>query len=179
VAIRAGAGGSGRSHLGPGCRMIEPSEFRRVMGHFPTGVTIVTARTPGEEPCGLTVNAFCSVSLEPPLVLVCIEKTADSHHCIGRMGFFGVSILDAKHGESLSRRFAETGMGDKFRGIAYRVGAANVPLLEQAVAWMECRVREAVDAGDHTIFIGEVLAGGARDARPLVYFRGGYGRFVP
>lgn len=160
-----------------GGRMIEPNEFRRVMGHFPSGVAIVTTSRGDGGACGLTVNAFSSVSLTPPLLLVCIEKDAESHACIRMVGRFGVNVLDARHGESLSRRFAEPIFEEKFRGVAYRTGSTGVPILEQALAWIECQVAREIDAGDHTIFLGEVLDAGAVEGQPLVYYRGGYGRF--
>lgn len=159
--------------------MIEPAEFRRVLGHFPSGVAIVTARAPDSAPCGLTVNAFCSVSLEPPLVLVCVDRAADSNSCIRAAGYFAVNVLPQDPGERLSRRFAAGDHGDKFRGVAYRVEATGAPVLTDALAWLDCRIGEVLEVGDHTVFFGEVLAADAREGMPLVYYRGGYGRFVP
>jgi len=159
--------------------MIDTHEFRRVMGHFPSGVTVVTSCRPGGEPCGLTLNAFCSVSLEPPLVLVCVETLADSHDCILEHGAFTVNVLAEEGGETLSRRFSEPGMDEKFEGVAYTAGVTGAPVLDQALAWMECRVTNAIPAGDHTIIVGEVIEGDARKGHPLVYYRGGYGRFDP
>lgn len=159
--------------------MMDSSEFRRVMGHFPTGVVIVTSLRDDGSPCGLTVNAFCSVSLDPSLVLVCVERDADSHDCIRDSGIFAVSVLDDARGESLSRRFANSEGGDKFHGVAFRTEASGAPVLESAIAWLDCRVRQAVPAGDHTVFLGEVVVADAQEGRPLVYYRGGYGRFDP
>ena len=160
-------------------RMIDSIEFRRVLGHFATGVAIVTSRHADGSPCGLTVNAFCSVSLDPPLILVCVERDADSHECIGNAGAYAVNVLDERGGESLSRRFATWGVEDKFRGVAYRKEVTGAPVLDDALAWMDCRIVETHAGGDHTIFIGEVAAADAREGTPLVYYRGGYGRFVP
>lgn len=160
-------------------QMIDPSEFRRVMGHFPTGVTVVTTLHEDGSPCGLTVNAFCSLSLEPALVLVCVEQDADSFGCIDRSGLFAVNILEEGRGESLSRRFSTWGLDDKFRGVAHRVARTGCPILEAALAWLDCRVTEKVSAGDHAVFIGEVLEADAHEGGPLVYYRGGYGRFLP
>ncbi|HEX6925706.1 MAG TPA: flavin reductase family protein [Longimicrobiaceae bacterium] len=160
-------------------QMIDDSEFRRVMGHFPTGVTVVTSLHQDGRPCGLTVNAFASLSLSPPLVLVCVELEADSFNCIDRSGIFAVNILEEGRGESLSRRFSTWGIEDKFRGVAYRAEMTGAPILEAALAWVDCRVTQKVVAGDHAVFIGEVLDGDAREGSPLVYYRGGYGRFVP
>jgi flavin reductase (DIM6/NTAB) family NADH-FMN oxidoreductase RutF len=156
---------------------MEGSEFRRILGHFATGVTVVTSRA-GESPCGLTVNSFGSVSLDPPLILICVEQNADSHACFEAAGFFVVNVLDAERGEALSRRFATWGVDDKFRGVAYRTEASGAPVLEDALAWLDCRIVNTVAAGDHTIFIGEVISGDAHEGAPLVYYRGGYGRFA-
>jgi flavin reductase (DIM6/NTAB) family NADH-FMN oxidoreductase RutF len=159
--------------------MIDGSEFRRVMGHFATGVTVVTSRMPDGTPCGLTVNAFSSVSLDPPLVLVCVERTADSHDCIRDTGRFAVNVLGDRGGESLSRRFSAWEVADKFRGVAYREERTGAPILDDALAWLDCRVHETLVGGDHTIFLGEVIAADAQEGTPLLYYRGGYGRFVP
>jgi flavin reductase (DIM6/NTAB) family NADH-FMN oxidoreductase RutF len=158
---------------------MEASEFRRVMGHFPSGVTIVTTRLGDGRACGLTVNAFCSLSLEPPLVLVCVERDAESHACISAAGYFAVNVLSGDGGESLSRRFATFGVEDKFDGVAFRVGGTGAPLLDAALAWVDCRVHASYPGGDHTIFVGEVVAAEAVDGSPLVYYRGGYGGFNP
>lgn len=159
--------------------MIDGSEFRRVLGHFPTGVTIVTSRRADEAPCGLTVNAFCSVSLEPALVLVCVERSSESHECISASSTFAVNVLEQGRGEGLSRRFSTWGVEDKFRGVAYRAEKTGAPVLEAALAWIDCRVTQTIEAGDHTIFIGEVLDADAHEGDPLVYYRGGYGQFHP
>lgn len=159
--------------------MIDTSEFRRVMGHFASGVTVVTARRAGAEPCGLTVSAVCSVSLDPTLVLVCVEHSADSHDCIRDAGVFAVNVLEGKRGEILSRRFAAWERGDKFDGVAHHPERTGAPVLDDALAWVDCSLRQTVAAGDHTVFFGEVVAADAREGAPLVYYRGGYGRFVP
>lgn len=167
--------GAGMGAAGPG---MDAAEFRRIMGHFATGVVVVTTRDPVTgTPCGLTVSAFSSVSLEPLLVLVCIEKHADSHECIRRSGYFAVNILPF-HGESLSRRFAGAEPLEKFKGVAFREERTGAPILEDAMGWLDCRVHAVHPAGDHTIFVGEVLAGDARADAPLIFFRGEYGRFA-
>lgn len=159
--------------------MIDPIEFRRVMGHFATGVTVVTTVRGDGEPCGLTASAVCSLSVDPTLILVCVERGADSHDCIHHAGFFAVNILDGAGGESLSRRFATFEVEDKFRGVAFRAERTGAPVLESSLAWLDCAVAQALPGGDHTIFLGEVVAADAREGTPLVYYRGGYGRFVP
>lgn len=159
--------------------MIDPSEFRRVMGHFSTGVTVVTTCGADGAPYGLTANAVCSVSLRPPLVLICVDQAADSHDRIRSSGVFAINVLDGARGESLARRFAAWDVADKFTGIAFREERSGAPVLEDALAWLDCRVKQALDGGDHTIFLGEVAAADARGGTPLLYYRGGYGSFVP
>lgn len=157
---------------------IEAFEFRRVMGHFVTGVAVVASRKPETgEPCGLTASSVASVSLDPPLVLVCVDRSADSHDCIMEAGFFSLNILAAGQ-EKMSRRFASWDLDKKFEGVSYRTGATGAPILEGTLAWLDCRLWASYDGGDHTIFVGEVLEGDAVDEMPLLYYRGGYGRFV-
>lgn len=159
--------------------MIDTSEFRRVIGHFPSGVSVVTTRTPGGAPCGLTASAVCSLSLNPTLLLVCVEKAADTHDCIAQAGYFAVNVLAEGKGETLARRFAIGEPGEKFTGIAFRGERTGAPVLDEALAWMDCRVAGHARGGDHTVFMGEVMAADAVEGTPLVYYRGGYGRFVP
>jgi flavin reductase (DIM6/NTAB) family NADH-FMN oxidoreductase RutF len=156
----------------------DPAEFRRVLGHWVTGVAVVASRKADGAPCGLTANAVTSLSLDPPLILVCVDRSADSHDCIRDAGVFTVNVLGSAS-ERLARRFAAWDITDKFAGVAYRPAASGAPVLEDALAWVECRVRETFPGGDHTIFVGEVLAGDAREGEPLLYYRGGYGRFMP
>lgn len=158
--------------------MIDASEFRRVMGHFATGVTIVTARGPEGTPCGLTVNAVASVSLQPTLIVVCVDRAADSHDCIRGAGIFAVNVLEGERGETLSRRFSDWDLRDRFSGIAHHAEHTGAPVLDDALAWLDCTVTQAFPAGDHTLFLGEVLAADARAGSPLLFYRGGYGRFV-
>lgn len=112
-------------------------------------------------------------------MLVCVERVADSHDCILETGKFSVNVLDDEQGEELSRRFAEPLQDDKFEGVAYRLGTNGAPLLEAALAWVECEVTQTMEGGDHTIIVGEVVDADAREGHPLVYYRGGYGRFDP
>lgn len=153
---------------------IDKEEFRRVLGHFAAGVTIVT--TVGDEgrPYGLTATAFTSVSLEPPLVLVCVDKRSDSHPHFHTSRVFAVNFLAHDH-EHLSRRFAVSG-GDKFTDVPIRTGVTGAPVLAEALGHLECRAVDIIEAGDHTIFIGQVEAAAAREGEPLLYFRGAYRR---
>jgi flavin reductase (DIM6/NTAB) family NADH-FMN oxidoreductase RutF len=158
---------------------IEGFELRRLMGHFVTGVVVVATMRPGDGgACGLTANSVASVSLEPPLVLVCVDKGSDSHDCILESGSFSINIL-AGDQEKVSRRFASWDLEDKFVGVDYRTEATGAPVLTKSLAWLDCRLWASYPGGDHTIFVGEVMAGDAVDEAPLLYYRGGYGRFMP
>jgi flavin reductase (DIM6/NTAB) family NADH-FMN oxidoreductase RutF len=157
---------------------VDASEFRRLLGHWATGVAVVATRKADGTPCGLTANAVASVSLRPPLVLACVEHDADTHDCIAASGLFAVSIL-AGDQERLARRFAAWDITDKFAGIAYREAATGAPILEDALAWVDCRLWASYDGGDHTIYVGEVVEGDAAEGTPILYYRGGYGRFIP
>jgi flavin reductase (DIM6/NTAB) family NADH-FMN oxidoreductase RutF len=148
------------------------TELRKVMGHFATGVTVVTTHDGAGRCYGLTANAVCSVSLDPPLVLVCVDKRAESHPAFALSQAFVVNIL-ADEQEALSRHFAVSG-GDKFVDLPCRNGGTGAPILEGALAHVECRVVSTYDAGDHTIYIGEVESADSRDGRPLLFFRGKY-----
>jgi flavin reductase (DIM6/NTAB) family NADH-FMN oxidoreductase RutF len=151
---------------------IEKNELRRVMGHFATGVTVITSIRSTGQIHGLTANAFTSVSLIPPLLLVCIDKKAESYPCFDESKIFTVNVLAADQ-EALSRRFAVTG-GDKFEGVSYKVGANGAPILDGALAYLECKVTEKIDGGDHTIYVGEIEQAETKEGKPLLFFRGGY-----
>jgi flavin reductase (DIM6/NTAB) family NADH-FMN oxidoreductase RutF len=152
---------------------IDPDTFRAVLGRFAAGVTILTARDGAGKDHGMTVSAFCSVSLEPPLVLACVDHTADMYLVldagVDRVGF---SILSAAQ-EPLSRRFAEDD-SNRFDGVGFVRGESGVALLDDALSHLECRVVERRAAGDHTVFICEVERAEAFEGRPLLYYRGGY-----
>ena len=152
---------------------IEPNELRRVMGHFATGVTVITTMRSSGELHGFTANAFTSVSLVPPLALVCVDKKAESYPCFAESKIFTVNVL-AHDQETLSRKFAVSG-GNKFEGVSYRIGANGAPILDGVLAYLECKVTAAIDGGDHTIYVGEVeQAETAHEGKPLLFFRGGY-----
>ncbi len=154
---------------------IDESAFRTAMGHFASGVTVVTTRD-GDELGGLTVSAFCSLSLDPPLVLVCIGKDVTSHDILSAAGRFAINILSAEQ-EEVSRRFASRA-NDKFDGIGMTEGAGGVPLLTGCLATIECRTKQELPGGDHTIFIGEVEQVEIGEGEPLVYFRSGYRELI-
>jgi flavin reductase (DIM6/NTAB) family NADH-FMN oxidoreductase RutF len=153
---------------------IERNELRRVMGHFATGVTIITTRSAAGELHGLTANAFTSLSLDPPLLLVCVDKKAESYPAFEESKVFTVNIL-AEDQEALSRRFAVSGGGGKkFEGVAYHLGANGAPIIEETVAYIECSLHAAYDGGDHTIYLGEIQQAEITEGKPLLFFRGGY-----
>ncbi len=155
---------------------IDQAEFRRVLGHFASGVTVVTACHAGA--ChGITVSAFTSLSLDPPLVLLCIDQHSSCHEVVANAGSFAVNIL-AEDGEWLSRLFASPNP-DKFANVQYHVGRMGAPMLDEALAVIECRLHTQLPGGDHTIFVGEVIATEIqRTAKPLLYFRSRYGQLA-
>jgi flavin reductase (DIM6/NTAB) family NADH-FMN oxidoreductase RutF len=153
----------------------EQLDFRRVMGHLPTGVTIVASKGPDAERCGLTANSVASVSLQPLLVLVCVARSAASHACICEGGSFAISVLSSDD-ETLARRFATGPWNERFDGVETRTEVTGSPILQGSLAWLDCRVRDIHEAGDHSIVVGEVLACGAREGTPLLFFRGSYHR---
>ncbi|HEX6048516.1 MAG TPA: flavin reductase family protein [Gemmatimonadaceae bacterium] len=152
---------------------LDPDTFRSVLGRFATGVTIVTVRGNDGRDHGMTVNAFSSVSLVPPLVLVCIDHVASTHSHLLASSHFAVNIL-AAHQEAISRRFAGDDEHMRFDGIGYSRGLTGAALLDDVLAHVECLRVAQHDAGDHTIVIGEVQSAVAYSERPLLYYRGGY-----
>lgn len=151
------------------------AEFRAAMSMFATGVTIVTTRA-GETLHGLTVNAFCSLSLAPPLVLVCVDKKAQSHDFIIAGRCFAVNVLSAAQQE-LSQRFAQNHLDGtaRFANLAYHHAVTGAPILPQALCWLDCKLVATHEGGDHSIFVGEVVALAQGEAsEPLLYFRSQY-----
>ncbi len=147
------------------------------MGRFPTGVTVVTAAL-GDRFHGMTANAVTSLSLDPPMLLVCVDKGAQAHEVLRRSGAFAVNIL-GEHQEHVSRLFAvsEEPEPGRLRGLAFTLGRTGAPVLADCVAYLECRLRDVADGGDHSVFMGEVVAQGVvDDAPPLVFHRGQYRR---
>ena len=163
--------------------MLAPDDFRKVLGHFASGVTIITAWDADHRPTGLTASSFTSVSLHPPLILVCVSQKAQSYPAIRAAGRFAVNILSQGQ-EAASRRFATATGGpgdDKFAGVEHRPGPLGLPVLADALAHLECTVVHAYPGGDHTIFVAQVETAECRgDAgkEPLLYFRGKYSRLL-
>lgn len=158
--------------------MIDADTFRSIMGRFASGVTIVTARDPEGGDHGMTVSAFCSLSLRPSLVLISIDHAASMHELLLTHPAIGISILSSEQ-ETYSRRFAAD-EDDRFDGIPVCRGENGTVLLNDALAHLECRLLQHHDAGDHTIFIAEIDRGQARvvEAQPLLYYRGGYAQLT-
>jgi flavin reductase (DIM6/NTAB) family NADH-FMN oxidoreductase RutF len=152
----------------------DATELRRVLGHLPTGVTVVTAFT-DDGPTGMAVNSVTSVSLDPPLLLVCPARTSTTWPNVRASGRFCVNVM-ARHHEEACRRFALKD-ADRFAGVDWSERPGG-PAFHDAVAWIDCELREEHDAGDHTIAVADVLGIDAAAARPpLVFFRGRYGGF--
>lgn len=153
---------------------IDKDLFRQVLSHFAAGVTIVTTVDQEQRPHGLTATAFTSVSLEPPLVLVCVDKKAETYSQFESAGIFAVNFLGAEQ-HDVSQRFAKHG-GDKFNGLGWRRGVLGAPLLDGTIGHVECRIRHWYDAGDHTIMVGEIESADAFAGEPLLHFRHAYRR---
>ena len=152
--------------------MISKDEFRAALGRFASGVTVVTTKDATGKLHGITVSAFCSVSLDPPLILVCIDKNTGSHYALGQTDSFVVNILRDDQ-QYISDRFASY-LPDKFEAIKFSLGIDDLPVLENALANLECRLINSHDNGDHTIFVGQIERATISDANPLVYFHGNY-----
>jgi flavin reductase (DIM6/NTAB) family NADH-FMN oxidoreductase RutF len=153
-------------------RTFDPRDLRKALGTFMTGVTVVTTREDNGTLRGFTANSFSSVSLDPPLLLVCLSKNAASCHAFSVASTFAVNIL-AESQKAVSGLFASK-QPDKFSGVTFTPSSSGNPLLTGAVAWFDCVRHTVVDAGDHVILIGQVQSYGHNDASPLGYARGGY-----
>lgn len=155
---------------------VAPDEFRRVLGHFASGVTVITARD-ADGPTGFACQSFASLSLDPPLVSFMVARTSTTWPRIARAGTFCVNVLGAEQG-ALCRGFAASG-ADKFAGVAYEdAPATGSPLLDSVPAWIDCRIHAVHTGGDHLIVVGRVEALGAtEEGDPLLFHRGAFGRF--
>lgn len=151
---------------------IGKDEFRAALGRFASGVTVITSRDKEGKAHGITVSAFSSVSLEPPLVLICVEKNTGTHYALTDTEFFAVSILREDQ-QFLSERFASF-IADKFDGVETIESVHNLPMLADALVNLECRLVNSYVAGDHTIFVGEVEQALINDGSPLIYFMSEY-----
>ena len=153
---------------------VTPSQLRTVLGHFATGLTIITATTP-DGPAGFTCQSFASLSLDPALVTFSPARTSSTWPLLRAAGNFTVNILPAEH-EHLSGQFARSG-SDKFAGVGYTASPLGNPVLDQALAWVDCELHQEYDGGDHTIVVAAVRALAAREAaEPLIFYKGAYAR---
>ena len=153
---------------------IEAQELRRVMGHFATGVTVITTKDKDGNPQGLTANAFMSLSLNPPLILISVDKRATCYACFEPNKGFTVNFLSEDQ-EAVSLRFATKGI-DKFAELKWREGGNGAALIDGALGSVECKITQCHDGGDHTIVVGEILEVTANGDRPLLFFKGKYQR---
>ena len=144
---------------------------RQIMGRFATGVTLLTTRF-DEGILGMTANAVMSLSLEPPLVVVAVDKENSMHECLTQGECFALNMLRADQ-EEISRRFAVSGPKD-FSGLELTVAETGAPILVDAIAFVDCRLVEILPGGDHDMFIGEPVAGKTRDGNPLIFYSGKY-----
>lgn len=152
---------------------MDETQFRQAMGRFASGVTVVSGAHAGRL-FGITVSSFSSLSLRPPLALVCIDRGAASHGPLAAAGRFAVSVL-AEDQAWLSQRFASE-EPDKFAGVPHALSPRGLPLLDGAVAHIECELHASLPGGDHTIYVGEVLAVALFERPPLLYYRSAYHR---
>ncbi len=163
------------SEKGPAAGAIDPMELRKALGAFVTGVTVVTTREADGTPRGFTANSFTSVSLDPPLVLVCIGKTALSCQVFCECESFAINILAEDQTET-SSTFASKDP-DKFSHAQWRVGTGGSPIIEETAAWLECARHEVLEAGDHVILLGRVTDLAHTNSNPLGFCRGSYVKF--
>ena len=157
-----------------GVPVFDATKFRDVVGHLPSGVTVVTTRTPEGE-FGMTASSVTSLSLSPPMMLACLNRASPTSSAVSRAGAYAVNVLGQGH-EHLAQQFAISS-DDKFAGVRVLDSPLGMPLLADALAHIECEVVEEVTAGSHTIFLGRVVDAKAEEGSPLTYFRGGFGRF--
>jgi flavin reductase (DIM6/NTAB) family NADH-FMN oxidoreductase RutF len=153
---------------------MDSREFRDTLGCFATGITVITTVDREGAPVGFTANSFTALSLDPPLILFCLDRNATCFESFHRNRHFAVNILSAEQQE-ISNRFAKSGT-DKWSGVEFGSGEAGAPILAGCLASLECEISEVFEGGDHVIFIGKVtgMRRGKNDRRPLLYFRGRY-----
>ena len=151
---------------------VTPELFRRACARFATGVAVATVSSADGTPFGLTINSFTSVSCTPPLVLICVDQRSSLLPHFRRSSYFGVNVLSDAQAD-LSVRFSQR-TPDRFQSLDWQSGLGAVPLFAGCLARLECQVTNAFDAGDHAVFIGEVMQADWQDGRPLLYFASGY-----
>jgi len=151
---------------------VDPAQFRQLLGRFATGVTVLTTQDPRGRPIGMTASSVASVSLQPPLLLVCVDQRHDMYAAMRATQRFVLNVLAADQ-EAISRRFAAD-HPDRFDGVGYAENKHGIPLLHGALATIECEKQAETPGGDHAVFLGLVTGGTVTDRRPLLYYRGGY-----
>jgi 3-hydroxy-9,10-secoandrosta-1,3,5(10)-triene-9,17-dione monooxygenase reductase component len=155
---------------------LDQARFREVLGHFATGITIVTALEEGV-PVGFSCQSFAALSLDPPMVILAPARSSTSWPRIAQAGAFCVNILE-EHQEALCRSFAISG-GDKFEGVGWSPGITGAPVIDGSLAVVECRLGDIFDGGDHELVTGHVVAMEIGEGSPLLFYRSGFGRFAP
>lgn len=155
---------------------IDSSEFRRVLGHFPTGVTVVTGLD-GEEPVGLTIGSFTSVSLDPPLVGFLPGKGSTTWEAISKGGRFCVNVLGADQGDVCWTFAKSSNDGSRFDGLSWHAEATGAPVIDGSLAWIDCEIEQVIEMGDHYFVLGAVKALNATAGDPLLFFTGRLGTF--
>ncbi len=155
----------------------DAAHFRQVLGHFPTGVTIITGMS-GDQPAGFTIGSFTSVSLDPPLVGFLPQTNSDTWAAIAPSGRFCVNVLGAHQGAECWR-FAKKGVDDRFSDVAWHQGVTGSPIIDDAIAWIDCEIEVVHEVGDHYFVVGRVLAMShtADEPKPLLFFRGKLGGY--
>lgn len=157
---------------------ISPETFRRILGHYPTGICVISTLDSRNMPIGMAVGSFSSASLDPPLIVFLPAKTPTTWPHIEQMGRFCVNVL-GEHQEAVCRAFAKPG-DDKFVAVSHRPSHAGLPILDGTAAWIDCDIDAVHEAGDHWIVLGRVTALDVNGPmRPLLFFKGGYGQFAP
>lgn len=154
---------------------IDAGQFKDSLKRWASGVSVVTTRQDGGIR-GITVSSFCSLSLDPPLILICIDRQAHSHQTIAHEGCFAVNILRAdqrKLSDMAAGRFGDEGA--RLAGYSHRREVTGAPVLDDCLAWLDCRLKAGHDGGDHTIYVGRIEATGRAEGEPLLYYSGAYG----
>ena len=157
--------------------MIEAATFRRVLGHYPTGVCVITSKCPNGSPIGMSVGSFTSVSLDPPLVAFFPDRSSTTWQKIRETKMFCVNVL-GDHQESVSQRFAKSAV-NKFAGLSHRISDLGLSILDTVVAWIDCKLHAVYEAGDHFIVVGDVVSLAADQYAPLLFHRGSYCQLNP
>ena len=155
---------------------IDPKAFRNVLGHFPTGVTVVTGMD-GDEPAGLTLGSFTSVSLDPPMVGFLPGKESSTWEAIQKSGSFCVNVL-GNHQADECWTFAKPAEGSRFDGLAWHAESTGSPVIDGSLAWIDCTINEVYEMGDHLFVLGDVVSLAGNDGDPLLFFKGGLGTFA-